>query len=108
MENELIATFMGDEKIHPSKRQYATSWDWLMPVVEKISNHIYDSQDDENWIEGKFTIHHRAYPITFGMISQEGKPMFRFNRQCLFAYDSLIESCYHACVDFIKWYNEQE
>jgi len=44
-QNKLIAEFMGyqlkgrklsDEMI------YDTSWDWLMPVVEKIEEHGYD------------------------------------------------------------------
>jgi hypothetical protein len=105
--NNLIAKYMGELKIHPDKRKYHKEWDWLMPVVIKISNHIYDSKEHENWIDGKFIINDCAHPVTFGIFSQEGKPMFRFNRQPLFAYDTLIESCYHACVDFIKWYNSQ-
>ena len=42
-ENKLIAEFMGVGKLHEAQssnqwNQYHTSWDWLMPVVEKIEN----------------------------------------------------------------------
>ena len=41
--NRLIAEFMGVGKLHEAQssnqwNQYHTSWDWLMPVVEKIEN----------------------------------------------------------------------
>jgi hypothetical protein len=40
-DNKLIAEFMGVGKLHEAQssnqwNQYHTSWDWLMPVVEKI------------------------------------------------------------------------
>ncbi len=39
--NKLIAEFMGVGKLHEAQssnqwNQYHTSWDWLMPVVDKI------------------------------------------------------------------------
>ena len=41
--NKLIAEFMGVGKLHEAQssnqwNQYHTSWDWLMPVIEKIEN----------------------------------------------------------------------
>jgi len=36
-DNKLIAEFMGDStRLHGLHLQYHTSWDWLMPVAEKI------------------------------------------------------------------------
>jgi hypothetical protein len=39
-DNEIIAEFMGEPmavvKAFPKEWKYDTSWDWLMPVVEKI------------------------------------------------------------------------
>ena len=38
--NKLIAEFMGyiyeDDILVPEEPQYHTSWDWLMPVIQKI------------------------------------------------------------------------
>lgn len=109
--NKLIAEFMGWRKsgIHgwlpPNKEdswaygkdsilKYHFSWDWLMPVVEKIGKHKY--HDGET-----------AYPRTFGMLSPEQKYMVRFNRNQLFEGETLIEATYDACVDFIKWDKEK-
>lgn len=112
--NNLIAEFMGyinttptdkDFNIyqHPQNKkmietmsmQYHTSWDWLMPVIEKISNYKYEDFDT-------------AYPRTFGMIGEKGIPMFRFNRHHLFQEKTLIESAHMACIEFIKWYNQNK
>src|SRR3989337_4121660 len=96
-DNELIAEFMevskcsdpnhasdrcyyyGDSYITSSSMKYHASWDWLMPVVEKISLHVYDTQEDND--QGNIrVIQHRAYMRTFGMITDEGKWMVRINR----------------------------
>lgn len=119
-ENELIAKFMG-KTIQPQvgtpefvrwngercdysyyEVAYHTSWDWLMPVVEKICKHVYDKEtiDGVNFI---FTAHLR----TFGMFSEDGKYMVRFNRMSLHESENMIEATYHAVVEFIKWYNQQ-
>ncbi len=68
--NKMIAEFMGAEKTHiqsvgdiycpvPSKNgseyadklQYHSSWDWLIPVVEKIENLGYEFFIVENRVE---------------------------------------------------------
>ena len=36
--NKLIAEFMSAEYTGTRVKDYDTSWDWLMPVVEKIEN----------------------------------------------------------------------
>ena len=46
-DNKLIAEFMGVGKLHEAQssnqwNQYHTSWDWLMPVVEKIEIEGFD------------------------------------------------------------------
>lgn len=85
-----------------SKLKYHTSWDWLMPVVEKISQHRYEDY-------GKCEPYQDcAYPRTFGMLTEEGKPMVRINASSLFIADTLIEAAWLAVVDFIKYYNEKK
>lgn len=104
-DNELIAEFMGREisgvianygqpvkvMVLPEKpislrksgaaieAKYDTSWDWLMPVVEKIRPLAY-----------KIDIDSTAWRRL------SGKSIF-----------SKIEDVYHAVVEFIKWYNSQ-
>jgi hypothetical protein len=120
--NKLIAEFMGktvypilDTKdgpqwkgekcdYHNFQLKYRESWDWLMPVVEKISLMNYPDEpefsDDEDYVPDT------AYPRTFGMISRNGQFLVRFNRQPLFEADTLIEAAWMAVVDFVKTYNE--
>src|SRR5690606_29040573 len=81
--------------------KYDNSWDWLMPVVEKIS------KIKMNW-EGCEPYYDNVYPRTFGMLDNQGRPMFRFNGHSLFVADTLIESVWLAVVDFIEWYNNQK
>lgn len=75
------------------KWYYNTSYEWLMPVVEKIIKFKYEDDDT-------------AYLRTFGMM-KEGKIMVRFNRHQLFSSDTLVEATWLAVVDFIRCYNEQ-
>ena len=52
-DNKLIAEFMGGEHplaeiTHEAHHNYDTSWDWLMPVVEKClekHNNLIDGRD---------------------------------------------------------------
>jgi hypothetical protein len=70
--------------------KYHSSWEWLMPVIEKISRFRFEDGDT-------------AFPITFGMINREdGDFMFRFNRHLLFQDEKLIVAAHKAVVDFIK------
>lgn len=107
--NKIIAEFMNEKKddrfyFFPFlKSQYKTgwsslpnmqfhqSWDWLMPVVEKISDVKY--ADGEN-----------ACLRTFGMINPEnGMFMVRFNRSFLNEEETLMKATYKACIEFIKY-----
>ena len=108
-DNELIAGFMGFDiedhttfvkssikdpiirtlvSKHISELQYHESWDWLMPVVEKIEA-----------IEGiRFIIEkNRVLICSYG-------PEYFWNSGT--TYDSKITTTYNAVVEFIKWYNE--
>jgi hypothetical protein len=86
---------------------YKNNWNALMPVVEKISQHVYEIQEDER-IGGTTIIKQTAYPRTFAMLSDDDdKLMVRFNRSPLFTADTLIEATYNAVVEWIKTNNEQ-
>ena len=105
--DELIAEFMGLEftgkqgiyflkpnRKLPNKLNYHSSWDWLMPVVEKIRDkncfvHVYFPRKlnvttceihNMEFLEKNFDIKKTGQGVT---------PIFE------------------ACVEFIKWYNQK-
>lgn len=74
------------------------SWDWLIPVIEKISKLNLPDPDgsSEDW---------QPFPRTFGMINDEnGNFMFRFNRYGLHEAPVLIDAAYSAVVEFLEGY----
>jgi hypothetical protein len=112
--NKLILEFMGYKYSdlvtfnHPMP-EYDSSWEHLMPVVEKIGEYHYPDfygragKPDEldEWYD-------TAYLRTFGMRSSEGKYMVRFNASTLIMADTLIEATWLAVIDFITWYNQNK
>ena len=101
-ENELIAEFMGaTDYIHENSHlpylyfpvrphdrantiyrvgslRYSTSWDWLIPVVEKITP-IAKEVGQQAWFDIKYSL-----------------------------TDARIDLVYRRVVEFIKWYNSQK
>ena len=67
---------------------YDTSWDWLMPVVEKIEIIEWEGKSFEFYIVGKGCFLNDKPPTTFG--------------------ETKIEATYKAVVEFIKWYNKNQ
>lgn len=99
-DNELIAEFMGftpqksslgNTYSHPNlmgvyggsgmKFKYDTSWDWLMPVVERIES-LGDSND-------------RIFESS------------EFHELMELSIKTSIERVYWFVIQFIKWYNDQ-
>lgn len=78
---------------------YHSSWDWLMPVVEKIIE--IDITPAPNWTGYRIDIVPRGYvkisafpmPTIIRNVSIEG---------------SLINAVYKSVTDFIQYYNEQQ
>ena len=105
--NKLIADFMGyktDEYGMYSKengrgffkstkdnkgKTFDTSWDWLMPVVERIEE-----------VASGVTIYRKGCHI-----NEVGSFSGSING---FNHSSKIEQTYKAVVEFIKWYNENK
>jgi hypothetical protein len=80
--------------------QYDSSWDWLMPVLEKIFR--LKIGDGIKYVE-------YSYARTFGMLSREdGQIMVRLDGSQLQKADTLIEATYLAVINFITWYNGQK
>jgi hypothetical protein len=80
---------------------YNTSWDWLMPVVEKIrsvTSYDIDRFSTEVIIYGdKTSIKSKGYG------EKEHSKSF-FNKSIRGKYNS-IEHTYKAVLEYVKWYN---
>ena len=94
--NKLIAEFMKWKKVNaglvgyetphsvaliqPSEMLFRKSWDWLMPVVQKIGDDYYNTPFDE----------------TYSKLTEQ--------------YENIWtrEDTYHAVVEFIKFYNQNK
>jgi hypothetical protein len=112
--NKLIAEFMGYKYYpHPAKDsgwrkekghlklhgyflcrtnkqlEYHSSWDWLMPVVEKISE--------------TYTVNIQSYPVMgFDVRFNEGT-----YRRAYSENESAIKAVWTAVIKFIEWYNQK-
>lgn len=78
--------------------KYHTSWDWLMPVVEKI----------ESTPRGKYSPNNKP-AVSISSISCS--IIYHGNAKEVIAdiiRPSKIEAVYEAVVEFIKWYNENK
>jgi hypothetical protein len=97
--NKLLAEFMGeiDLKRHNNtfitSYKYDTDWNWLMKVVEKIESLGYclviGGRTTKNYCEirGEVDDFTTKYSDSYG--------------------ETKIEAVYNACIDFVKWYNNQ-
>lgn len=95
--NKLIAEFMGFlPRIKNPK--YHNDWNILMQVVEKIESLGYELQKENNsvFFKGNYT----EISSFYGM-----KKYYKteFNKDC---NSTFIEAVYNACIEFIKWYNQ--
>ena len=124
--NKIIAEFMGKEWnksffagvsiINPSNITYKfdTDWNWLMEVVEKIESldiNKFSKQlgrEDVKPIEGKFYLtvfDNQAEFLASVYYWQHDNNIKGLKKE---NGNSKIEAVYNACVEFIKWYNENK
>lgn len=105
--NKLIAEFMGWKErffgmfYSPNKTwskenelAFDSSWDWLMPVVEKIESlrfkvNIFGYNEDT---QAHYVIVYSSKEGTISIQNQSKLPK--------------IEAVYNACVEFINYYNQ--
>lgn len=84
--------------MRPQHFKYHSSWDWLMPVVEKIQSiditppPNYSGYRIEILVQGYVKINGFPMPPIFTNVSIEG---------------SLIKAVWEAVIQFITWYNSQ-
>ena len=100
--NKLIAEFMYNDSFYEAKDEcycedksgcidfyiedakYSKSWDWLMPVVEKIVNHI--DVNKVTWLTRQ-----QIFGNLYSAISTVS-----------------LNNIYLATIEFIKWYNQNK
>ena len=72
--------------------KYSKDWNWLMQVVEKIENL---SKEGETYM--------------FSITKFSARVTYKGSRIVDLPIDNTkIEAVYNACVEFIKWYNENK
>jgi hypothetical protein len=101
--NKVIAEFMGFKPAQKMQirfnlgldKYYHSSWDWLMPVVEKIEKTMVS---DEAWVD--VTIGCGRYCV----IQDNVEGQFEFTGM----EETKILSTWKTCVEFIEWYNQNK
>lgn len=119
-QNEMIARFMGAKIINDTdynsilyrfenmkpgdcylhQMKYHSSWDWLMPVVEKIEALAFQVQIGNEWFCTISRFEEGETPFDGIYISTEVDPIYG-------KVKSKITGVFLAVFQFIKWYNEQ-
>ena len=114
--NILIAEFLGQKKtilefpqfgymtssgnwkdeFTPNELKFHINWNWLMEVVEKIEslNYIVSTNFNSTDIKNLDTL--KTITYNRGSLKQYTPSLTK------------IQSVHLACVEFIKWYNEQK
>ena len=92
--------------------KYHSSWDWIMPVVEKISTlkvnggSIITKISSSISVSGRWTVH----TCSFQTEEQIWNNRYEFIANISNDYEHdgpKIDSIWLAVVEFIKWYNKQ-
>lgn len=108
--NKLIAEFMGRDKAFDPRDKvyhYDTSWDWLMPVVEKIGKTIIP----KDWLKAGWdlSVHYSIHSV--GVSFEIGDHDLHITDSGIEAkmWDNIskepITRTWLAVIEFIKWYN---
>ena len=85
--------------------EFHSNWNWLMEVVEKIES-LEDTERFEITNSGVNITHYQTKEVKFiynGGHTNNG--MYLMTEK---AVETKKEAIYNACVEFIKWYNEQK
>ncbi len=78
--------------------RYHKSWDWLMPVVEKI----------EIGLQEEFRVVILETECSIFQKTEDGNLRICFKEVAASEETEKIRAAYKAIVEFIKWYNEQQ
>ena len=96
--NKLIAEFMDEpewcNEFNVLDVKYHSSWDWLMPVVEKIAKSKYPIYLYFSHIQNSCIVHELNNDIAIIRESESSR------------LESPLLSAYKAVIEFIKWHNQ--
>jgi hypothetical protein len=131
--NEVIARFMGGEvkddytlsnytkigipdwafRIHNfdvikvGGYEYHTSWDWLMPVIEKIETPQFDEKGQFIFrSNADVGIHYKACVVEYVPDEESGDTTEEVKIQT--QSETKLEAVYKAVYQFIQWYNQNK
>jgi len=106
--NKIIAEFMN----WSDTGNKGIQWNWLMEVVEKIEKtHTTNYYDFETATENDFSVScafdsdSSTITVHFKNINPD-KNRYKTKQFSVNSSGIKIESVYNACLEFIKWYNE--
>lgn len=85
-----FSTIDGTQWVHKSSLKYHSSWDWLMPVVEKIESTGFQFYIHNEGVEIKRWFWRGNFP-DIGVVEEKK-----------------IDAVWKAVVQFITWYNSQQ
>ena len=123
--NKLIADFMGVEKENglylfttsmddykTDTLYFDTSWDWLMPVVEKIEGIGVKDGNSTDY----YDVWIMPDCVRIGLQSNEKEPLIIVNKSEVVgsinhevhSFEDKKKATYQAVVEFIKWNNENK
>jgi len=106
--------------VHPREFKFHLNWNWLMEVVEKIETTLYNVP--EKYQRGFMKNTLTANGVIYSNYDNR-KEFLGWSSYCTLdtqiiwdstmisenikRYNTKIEAVYNACVEFIKWYNQQ-
>lgn len=102
----------GDPLEDLSELPFNSSWDWLMPVVEKIE----EIEVNNGAFTDYYDVHIMPDAIIINKQSDENNPLFINNKsdgcgsvECSMpTFENKMTALFYTVVEFIKWYNENE
>ena len=107
--DEIWLPFHGVCKLHDNGKslKYHTSWDWLMPVVEKIETTTFQLKDGTHtdcWILTSYDNRDEFKGWSVEIEAEQLRKKFYVDKK----HPSKIEATHNSVVQFIEWYNENK
>lgn len=121
--NDMFEHFiLNERRLAHHQINYLTSWDWLMPVVEKIETTQWDITKDKAYQRNIDKFKGREKATGYIFVSYDDREEFKgwfWNvsvsdfptihiKDCDDREDTKIKATYLAVVNFIQWYNKQK